>query len=87
MELRLEAYNLFNHPNFASPLYPGYLAAADYNGIATGNDPVGTACNGVAAGRGCGYFPLTVTGDVGIGYPFLGGGGPRNLQVAVHFTF
>ena len=86
MELRLEAYNLFNHPNFASPLYPGYLAAADFNGIATGNDTVG-ACTGVAAGRGCGYFPLTVTGDVGIGYPFLGGGGPRNLQVAVHFTF
>lgn len=74
MELRFEAYNLFNHPNFASPLYPGFLAAADYNGI--GLD-----------GRSLGYYPLTVTGDVGIGYPFLGSGGPRNMQVAVHFTF
>jgi hypothetical protein len=74
MELRFEAYNLFNHPNFASPLYPGYLAAADFNGIGSN-------------GRSQGFLPLTVTGDVGIGYPFLGSGGPRNLQVAVHFTF
>jgi hypothetical protein len=74
MELRLEAYNLFNHPNFASPLYPGFLAAADINGIGLN-------------GRSQDFYPLTVTGDVGIGYPFLGSGGPRNLQVAVHFTF
>ncbi len=87
MELRLEAYNLFNHPNFASPLYPGFLAAADINGIAKGSDPSTSACFQVAAGHSCGFYPLTVTGDVGIGYPFLGGGGPRNLQVAAHFTF
>ena len=74
MQLRFEAYNLFNHPNFASPLYPGFLAAADVNGIA-------------ANGHSIGFYPLTVTGDVGIGYPFLGGGGPRSMQVAVHFTF
>ena len=49
LELRLEAYNLLNHPNFASPLYPGFLAAADFNGIATGTDAPGTACSGVAA--------------------------------------
>ena len=87
LELRLEAYNLLNHPNFASPLYPGFLAAADFNGIATGTDAAGTACSGVAAGRSCGFYPLTVTGDVGIGYPFLGGGAPRSLQVAAKFTF
>jgi hypothetical protein len=74
MELRFEAYNLLNHPNFASPLYPGFLAAADINGIGTN-------------GRSLGFYPLTVTGDVGIGYPFLGGGAPRSMQVAVHFTF
>jgi hypothetical protein len=74
MELRFEAYNFFNHPNFASPLYPGFLAAADFNGIGT-------------TGRSSGFYPLTVTGDVGIGYPFLGGGGPRSMQLAVHFTF
>lgn len=74
LELRLEAYNLLNHPNFASPLYPGFLAAADFNGIGLN-------------GRSLGFYPLTVTGDVGIGYPFLGGGAPRSLQVAAKFTF
>jgi hypothetical protein len=90
LELRVEAYNLLNHPNFASPLYPGYLANADFNGIATGADAIGSACHPgtqVPLGRGCGFFPLTVTGDVGIGYPFLGSGGPRSLQIAAKFTF
>ena len=74
LELRLEGYNLLNHPNFASPLYPGFLANADFNGIGLN-------------GRGIGSYPLTVTGDVGIGYPFLGGGGPRSLQVAAKISF
>jgi hypothetical protein len=92
MQLRFEAYNLFNHPNFASPLYPGFLAAADTNGISTGNDAKGSACNPTggaqtAIGHSCGFYPLSVTGDVGIGYPFLGGGGPRSMQLAVHLTF
>jgi hypothetical protein len=92
MQLRFEAYNLFNHPNFASPLYPAFLAAADINGISTGNDAKGSACNPTGAGQtpighSCGFYPLSVTGDVGIGYPFLGGGGPRSMQLAVHFTF
>jgi len=26
---------------------------------------------------GTGYYPLTATGDVGIGNPFLGGGAPE----------
>lgn len=74
MELRIEAYNVLNHPNFASPIYPAFLAPADFNGIGLN-------------GRSQGFYPLAVTGDVGIGYPFLGGGGPRSMQVAVHFTF
>jgi hypothetical protein len=32
-------------------------------------------------------YQLTATGDVGIGNPFLGGGGPRGIQLAVKFTF
>jgi hypothetical protein len=30
---------------------------------------------------------VTATGDVGIGNPFLGGGGPRGIQLAAKFTF
>ena len=44
--------------------------------------------NGLTAnGRGIGYLPLTATPDVGIGNPFLGGGGPRNIQLALKFMF
>ena len=32
-------------------------------------------------------YQLTATGDVGIGNPFLGGGGPRGIQLAVKFSF
>jgi len=86
MELRFEAYNLFNHPNFANPYLPNFIADAAQKGIATGN-PANSPCPGVAAGRSCGSFALTATGDVGIGYPFLGSGGPRGLQLAAKFTF
>jgi len=34
-----------------------------------------------------GGYPITATGDVGIGNPFLGGGGPRGIQLAAKFTF
>jgi hypothetical protein len=86
LELRFEAYNLLNHPNFASPLWPNFLSDAAPNGISTGPGATGT-CAGLAAGRSCGFLPLTVTADVGIGYPFLGGGGPRSMQVAAKITF
>ena len=34
-----------------------------------------------------GFYSLTATGDVGIGNPFLGGGGPRGVQFAAKITF
>jgi hypothetical protein len=90
LELRFEAYNLFNHPNFANPYLPLFIADAGQNGISTGG--LGTAaspnsCPGTPAGVSCGAFALKTTGDVGIGYPVLGNGGPRSLQIAAKFTF
>jgi len=79
MELRFEAYNLFNHPNFASPLWPNFLSDPTY-GLAP---PYGFGPNG----RLQGFLPINVTADVGAGYPVIGGGGPRSLQVAAKFTF
>ena len=74
-QLRVEIYNLPNHPNFCNPLLPNYFAAADNNGI----DPT--------TGRGVGFLPITATADVGIGNPFLGGGAPRGIQLAMKLTF
>jgi hypothetical protein len=74
LQLRAEFFNLFNHPNFANPELPNFIADPGVNGIASN-------------GRGIGYYALTATGDVGIGNPFLGGGGPRGIQFAAKITF
>jgi Carboxypeptidase regulatory-like domain len=77
LQLRAEFFNILNHPNFANPFLPAYIADPAINGlVASGNREVGT-----------GAFPLTATGDVGIGNPFLGGGGPRGIQLAAKFSF
>jgi len=74
LQLRAEFFNLLNHPNFANPNLPNFIT-----------DP---ASNGLDAnGRGVGNLGLTATGDVGIGNPFLGGGGPRGVQFAAKITF
>jgi hypothetical protein len=77
LELRFEAYNILNHPNFANPYLPSFIADAGGGQSQLGPD-------GRAAVSSLG---LTATGDVGIGYPFLGSGGPRSLQIAAKFTF
>ncbi len=87
LELRFEAYNLLNHPNFANPYLPAFIADAAAHGISDGTAGQAAPCTGLAIGRSCGSLGLTATGDVGIGYPFLGNGGPRGLQIAAKFSF
>ncbi len=77
MQLRAEFFNLLNHPNFANPFLPLFLADPAQQGFAlAGSREVGV--------RG---YQIGATGDVGIGNPFLGGGGPRGIQLAVKFNF
>jgi hypothetical protein len=66
-------FNIFNHPNFSNPVLPNYVVDAAFNGDT----------NGV----GHGFLPITATPDVGGGNPFLGGGGPRDIQLSVKFSF
>ncbi len=73
LQLRAEFFNLFNHPNFSSPLLPNFIGDIGSPDAATGQHS--------------GYYALTATGDVGIGNPFLGGGGPRGVQFAAKITF
>jgi hypothetical protein len=75
LEVRLDAFNVFNHPNFANPMLPNFSIDFLQNGI----DP--------KTNRGVGFLPLTTTPDVGGGNPFLGSGGPRGLQLAARVNF
>jgi hypothetical protein len=74
LQLRADFFNVFNHPNFANPLWPNF--GVDF--LANGND---------ATGKGIGFLPITTTPDVGTGNPFLGGGGSRNIQLAARLSF
>jgi hypothetical protein len=79
---RADAYNLFNHPNFASPLAVAFFADAAPNRsiqFPAGVDPV--------TGRHIGNMAITATSDVGVGNPVLGGGGTRSIQFAVRLQF
>jgi hypothetical protein len=74
MQLRFDFFNIFNHPNFTNPTLPNF--AVDFLG------------NGIdATGHGVGFLGSTATPDVAIGNPFLGGGGPRNIQISMKFSF
>jgi Carboxypeptidase regulatory-like domain/TonB dependent receptor-like, beta-barrel len=84
LELRFEFYNLLNHPNFANPLWPNFGSDPSYYRVTL---PAGCSTWYSSNGHLCGFLPLTTTADVGPGYPFLGGGGPRSIQLAAKFTF
>ena len=81
MQFRADFFNLPNHPNFANPFLPSYIADAGIAGFTN------KSVNGVNREVGGGPYPISATGDVGIGNPFIGGGGPRGIQLAVKFTF
>jgi outer membrane receptor protein involved in Fe transport len=78
MKLGVDFFNMLNHPNFSNPLLPAFIADAAYPGTfkLTGNREVTD-----------GFLPITATGDVGIGNPFIGGGGPRGIQLSAVFKF
>jgi hypothetical protein len=75
LQLRLETFNLFNHPNFSNPFLPDFFADA----APGGTNP--------ATGTSIGHYALSATGDVGIGNPFLGSGGPRGMQIGAKVSF
>lgn len=77
MQLRAEFFNVVNHPNFSSPELPNFIADAAPNGLTAAGSRVVSS----------GAYPITATGDVGIGNPFLGGGAPRGIQLAAKFNF
>jgi len=73
LNLRADFFNLFNHPNFSNPALPNFIADVGSPDYLTGQHS--------------GFYSLSATGDVGIGNPFLGSGGPRGVQFAAKVSF
>jgi len=90
LQLRAEFFNLLNHPNFSSPVLPAFLADPASNLATCAFGGCGFHTTNVPGNNrevGNGGYQLTATGDVGIGNPFLGGGGPRGIQLALKISF
>lgn len=83
MQLRADFFNVFNHPNFTNPTLPSF--AVDFFNNGQVFVPTVSPTQGLLMGTG--FLNPVATPDVGIGNPFLGGGGPRNIQLAVKFSF
>lgn len=79
MELRADVFNVLNHVNYTNPLLPGFGIDVLSSPVASGGRLLG--------GTSAQYLTSTATPDVGSGNPYLGGGGPRSAELAVHFTF
>jgi hypothetical protein len=93
MQFRADFFNVFNHPNFGNPLMPNFSVNLETNGTVTPLSFTGpcskapgtdhTGCRAV----GPGFLQIPGTPDVVAGEPFIGGGGARNIQLALKFTF
>ena len=84
MELRADVYNIFNHTNLSNPLMPNFGLDAFSFANPTVNP---NNASQLLMGNGSQFIQTTATPDVATGNPYLGGGGPRSLQLAAHFTF
>jgi hypothetical protein len=99
MQLRADIFNIFNHPNFGNPLLPNFSVDAFGGGYHTpahgalsnrvlgGVDPNGFVNGTSGPLNGPQYIQTTATPDVANGNPYLGGGGPRTVQLAARFSF
>ena len=83
MELRADFFNILNHTNLSNPLMPSFGLDAYTFASPTLNSTTGR----LLMGDGSEYIQTTATPDVATGNPYLGGGGPRSLQLSTHFTF
>jgi hypothetical protein len=81
MQFRADFFNLPNHPNFANPFLPAFIA----DPLVHGSQVVNGREVGNPSGGSSGV--ITATGDVGIGNPFIGGGAPRGIQLGIKFNF
>jgi hypothetical protein len=100
MQLRADVFNIFNHVNLSNPLLPGFSVDAFGSShfvanpgtptkgrLVGGSDPTAFANGTSGALNGPQFVQTTATPDVGSGNPYLGGGGPRTMQLAVRFSF
>jgi len=83
IQFRADFFNILNHPNFANPFLPAFIADP---GFCFFSSPSCATLSGNREVASAGY-PIVATGDVGVGNPFLGGGGPRGIQLGVKFVF
>jgi len=75
LQLRVDFFNFLNITNYSNPLMPNFSTDFLMNGLDS------------KSGKGVGSLALSATPDVAVGNPFLGGGGPRNIQLSAKLTF